>query len=322
LLPLVLTLAAALGVVAGACAADPYPSRPVRIIVTYPPGGTSDIMARLAAQILTDKLGKPFVVENKPGGGGNIGADMVAKSAPDGYTLLEGTFGPITTAVALYPKLPYSPSKDFVAVVNMADVPNILLAHPGVPAKTPAELVALAKSRPGKLNMAIASIGGTPHLLTEMFKAKAGIDFVSVPYKGAAPAITDLLGGQVDVDFDALPVALPLVKTGRLRALAVAGRARVPPTARTCPRWPKPAIPTSRSRRGMACWHPRGTPPEIVTLINRTIVAALRTPAMIEKLRDLGAEVIASSPEEMEAFLRNETVRWTELIRVAKITAE
>jgi tripartite-type tricarboxylate transporter receptor subunit TctC len=306
---------------ASAQAAEPWPARPVRIVVTYPPGGTSDLIARISAQILTEKLGKPFVVENRAGAGGNIGTDAVAKSPPDGYTLLQGTFGPITTAVALYPKLPYAPARDLIPIVIVADVPNLLLVHPSVPARTVTELVDLAKARPGKLNMAVSSLGGTPHLLTEMFQQKAGIRFTSIPYKGTAPALTDVVAGQVEVDFDALPAVLPFVKADRLRPLAIAGRSRVAQL---------PDVPTMAEAGypdvEISAWHgllaPAGTPPEVIALVNRTLVSELRTPATRARLRELGAEVVASTPEEMDAFLRAETTRWTELIGRVKITVD
>jgi tripartite-type tricarboxylate transporter receptor subunit TctC len=304
-----------------ASAADPYPSRASKVVVTYPPGGTSDLVARLSAQILADKLGKPYVVENRAGGGGNVGTDYVAKSPPDGYTLLQGTFGPLTTAPALYPGLPYAPAKDFAPIVVVAEVPNLLLVHPSVPVATVAELVAYAKARPGKLPMAISSLGGTPHLLTKMFEQKAGIDFLSVPYKGTGPALNDLVGGQVLVDFDALPAVLPFIKAGRLKALAVAGKARVPQL---------PELPTMAEAGypdvEISAWHgllaPAGTPPEVIDTIQRTLAAELRTPAMRAKLHDLGAEVVANTPAEMAAFLRDETLRWGELIRRVKITVD
>lgn len=314
-------IAVALGVAGIAVAADPYPSRPSKVIVTYPPGGTSDLVARLSAQVLADKLGKPFVVENRAGAGGNVGTDAVAKAPPDGYTLLQGTFGPLTTAPALYPGLPYAPAKDFAPIIVVAEVPNLLLVHPSLPVQNVAELVAYVKARPGKVPMAISSLGGTPHLLTKMFEQKAGIDFLSVPYKGTGPALNDLVGGQVLVDFDALPAVLPFVKAGRLRALAVAGKSRLPQL---------PDLPTMAEAGypdvEISAWHgllaPAGTPPDVIDTINRTLAAELRTPAARAKLHELGAEVVAGTPAEMGAFLRDETQRWGELIRRVKITVE
>jgi tripartite-type tricarboxylate transporter receptor subunit TctC len=304
-----------------AVAADAYPAKPVRIVATYPPGGLSDVMARLSAQVLSDALGKPFVVENRPGASGVTGTDYVAKSAPDGYTLLMGSFGPMTTAPALSPGLPYAPLTDLAPIVIMSQVPNVLTVHPSVPVHTVAELIALAKSRDKPLSMAISGIGGTTHLLTELFKQRTKVDFLNVPYKGSGPALNDLMGGQVDVDFENLPSILPLIKAGRVRAIAVANKRRIPQL---------PDVPTLGEAGypdvEIAAWHgllaPAGTPRAIVTLINRTIVAALQKPAMIERLRDMGVEVVASTPDEMQAFLAAETVRWTQLIRDAKITAE
>jgi tripartite-type tricarboxylate transporter receptor subunit TctC len=316
-----LALAATLVAAPGSLAADPWPSKPVRIIATYPPGGLSDVMARLAAQMLTDALGKPFVVENRAGAAGVTGTDYVAKSPPDGYTLLMGSFGPMTTAPALTPNLPYAPLKDIAPIVIMSQVPNVLSVYPAVPAQNVAELVALAKSRPKPMSAAISGIGGTTHLLTELFKQRAGIELLNVPYKGTGPALNDLIGGQVEVDFENLPSILPLIKAGRVRALAVANKTRLVQL---------PDVPTLGEAGypdvEITAWHgllaPAGTPREIIVTINRAIVAALKKPETIAKLRDMGVEVVASSPEEMQAFLAAETVRWTKLIQDAKITAE
>ena len=293
----------------------------MRIIATYPPGGLSDVMARLSAQILTDALGKPFVVENRAGAAGVTGTDYVAKSPPDGYTLLMGSFGPMTTAPALTPNLPYAPLKDIAPIVIMSLVPNVLSVHPSVPAKNVAELVALAKSRPKPMSAAISGIGGTTHLLTELFKQQTGIELLNVPYKGTGPALNDLIGGQVEVDFENLPSILPLIKGGRVRAIAVANKKRLVQL---------PDVPTLGEAGypdvEIAAWHgllaPAGTPKEIIATINRVIVAELKKPETIAKLRDMGVEVVGSSPEEMQAFLAAETLRWAKLIQDRKITAE
>ena len=320
----VLVAAAAIAAAAAtsvATAADPYPTRPVRIIATYPAGGLSDVMARLAAQILTEALGKPFIVENKPGQSGITGTEFVAKSPADGYTLLMGSFGPIATGPALVPNLPYSPAKDFAPIVIMSQVPNVLTVYPAVPVKTVPELIAYAKAQKKPMTAAISGIGGTTHLLTELFKQKTGLEFLNVPYKGTAPALNDLIGGQVEVDFENLPSILPLIKSDRVRALAVATKKRIPqlPDVPTLVEVGYPDVEVS-------AWHgllaPAGTPKEVVALVNKTIVDALRTQAMIDKLRDMGVEVVASSPEEMQSFIASEIVRWTALIRSAKITAE
>ena len=310
-----------LSVVQVAIAADPWPSKPVRIIATYPPGGLSDVMARLSAQILTDALGKPFIVENKPGASGITGTDFVAKSPPDGYTLLMGSFGPMTTAPALTPSLPYAPLKDIAPIVIMSVVPNVLTVHPSVPVNSVPELLAYAKTRPQPMSAAISGVGGTTHLLTELFKQRTGIELLNVPYKGTGPALNDLVGGQVEVDFENLPSILPLIKAGRVRALAVANKTRLAQL---------PDVPTLAEAGypdvQIDAWHgllaPAGTPREIIVTINRAIVTALKTPETIAKLRNMGVEVVASSPEEMQAFLAAETVRWTKLIRDARITAE
>ena len=283
-------------------AADPWPSKPVRIIATYPPGGLSDVMARLSAQILTDALGKPFVVENRAGAAGVTGTDYVAKQPGDGYTLLMGSFGPMTTAPALTPNLPYAPLKDLAPIVIMSQVPNVLSVHPSVPANNVQELIALAKSRPKPMSAAISGIGGTTHFLTELFKQRTGIELLNVPYKGSGPALNDLIGGQVDVDFENLPSILPLVKGGRVRALAVANKTRLVQL---------PDVPTLGEAGypdvEIAAWHgllaPAGTPPEVIAAVNKHIVAALKKPETIAKLREMGVEVVGSTPAEMQAFL-------------------
>ncbi|MBP8294596.1 MAG: tripartite tricarboxylate transporter substrate binding protein [Burkholderiales bacterium] len=305
----------------GPAHAQAYPAKTVRIIATYPAGGLSDVMARLAAQILTDALGKPFIVENRPGASGVTGTDYVAKSPADGYTLLMGSFGPMTTAPALTANLGYAPAKDLTGVVIMSQVPNVFAVHPSVPAKTLPEFIALAKAAPKPMSAAISGIGGTTHLLTEMFKQKAGIDLLNVPYKGTAPALNDFVGGQVQVDFENLPTILPHIKSGRVRALAAASKARMAQL---------PELPTFAElgfpEVEISAWHgllaPAGTPRDVIALINKTIVAALRLPATVERLRDMGVEVVAGTPEEMDAFLRVETVRWGKLIRDANIKGE
>ncbi len=313
----------ALSVGSAASAADPWPSKAVRIIVTYPPGGLSDVTARLAAQTLSDALGKPFIVENRPGGSGVTGTDYVAKASPDGHTLLMGSFGPMTTAPALTPQMTYSPLQDLAPIVIMTQVPNVLSVHTAVPARNVAELIALAKSKPKDkpLSAAISGIGGTTHLLTELFKQRTDIELLNVPYKGTGPALNDLIGGQVEVDFENLPSILPLIKAGRVRALAVANKTRLPQL---------PDVPTLGEAGypdvEIAAWHgllaPAGTPKEVIATVNRVLVAELRKPETIARLRERGVEVVASTPEEMRAFLAAETVRWGKLIKDVGITAE
>lgn len=319
--PIAILLACCLAFAGAAAHAQTYPAKPVRIIATYPAGGLSDVMARLAGQILTDALGKPFIVENRPGASGVTGTEYVAKSPPDGYTLLMGSFGPMTTAPALTANLGYAPAKDLTGVVIMSQVPNVFAVHPSVPAKTLPEFIALAKAAPKPMSAAISGIGGTTHLLTEMFKQKAGIDLLNVPYKGTAPALNDFVGGQVQVDFENLPTILPHIKSGRVRALAAASKARMAQL---------PELPTFAElgfpEVEISAWHgllaPAGTPRDVIALLNKTIVAALRLPATVERLRDMGVEVVAGTPEEMDAFLRVETVRWGKLIRDANIKGE
>src|SRR5664279_1327449 len=220
------------GVLLAACAAaasaQSFPSKPIRIVVPFPPGGTTDVLARAAAQKLSDTLGQPAVVDNRPGAGGNIGAELVAKSPPDGYTLLMGTVGTHAINPALYPKMPYDHIRDFAPVILVAGVPNVLVINPALPAPSVQELIAYAKANPGKLNFASSGNGTSIHLSGELFKTMAGLQITHVPYKGSAPALQDLVGGQVQLMFDNLPSALALIKGGRLKALAVTSKERAP----------------------------------------------------------------------------------------------
>ena len=230
-------------------AAQNYPDRVVRIVNPYPPGGSVDVMARILAQKLTDSLGQQFIVENRSGGGGNTGSDSVAKADPDGYTLLFTAPGPLTVNQTLYSRLPFDPAKDFAPIALFATAPIVLIVHPGVAANNVQELIALAKSNPGKINFASAGTGTTNHLSGELFKSMAKIDIVHVPYRGAGPAMNDLIGGHVQMFFDLTPVVLPQINTGKVRALGTAGATRSR-SCRTCRRSPSRVFPVSTPRPG------------------------------------------------------------------------
>ena len=311
---LAVTLAFVLGILPADAIAQSYPSRPVRLVVPFPAGGTTDILARAMAEKLSGALGQQFVVDNRPGAGGNIGSDIVAKSQPDGYTLLMGTVGTHAINPSLYPKMPYDHVKDFVPVVLVAGVPNVLVVNPTVPAKTVAELIALAKEKPGTINFASSGNGTSIHLSGELFKLLAGVQIAHVPYKGSAPALTDLIGGQVQIMFDNLPSALPHIKGGKLRALAVTSSKRAPAL---------PDLPTI-AESGVAgfeasSWFgilaPAATPRDIVQRINAEANKALHAPDMREKLLAQGAEAVGNSPEFFADYIRTETVKWAKVVK-------
>lgn len=282
-----------------ACANDSYPTKPVKLVVPFPPGGTTDIVARILAQKLGEVLGKSFVVENKAGAGGLVGADYVAKSEADGYTLLLGNSGALATALKLVPSVPYDVVRDFTPISMISDVTIVLAVHPSVPAKNVAELVAYAKSQPGKLNIAIPSIGSMHHLLTEMFKMSAGISAVSVPYKGSAPAVVDLMAGQVQMDFDNLPALATYVDSGKVRALAVASAERsafLP----NIPSMKEAGFPDIVASPWFAMVAPAGTPRPIIQRLNREIVKIMQSDDMKKRLHDQGPMRAGARPRNAE----------------------
>lgn len=298
--------------------AQPYPAKPVRIVVPFPAGGNADIFARAFAQKLGEATKQTPIVDNRAGAAGIIGTQFVAKSPADGYTLLFGTTGTHTTNPAVYAKLPYDPVKDFAPVSNFADSPFLLVVHPSVPANTLQGLVALAKSRPGQLDYASFGTGSSAHLAGEMLRTMAGINIVHVAYKGGPPAVTDLVGGHVSLMFNSLPAVLPLVKSDRLRALAVASAKRVPTL---------PALPTF-AEAGYAgfeagSWYgvlaPAGTPRDAISRLHAETVRMLALPDIQQKLATEGAEAIGNSPEEFAAQIRRDMARWAKVARDAKI---
>jgi tripartite-type tricarboxylate transporter receptor subunit TctC len=312
-LPLFLALAAVLG--SASAVAQSYPSRPLRLVVPYPPGGPLDIMARAIGQKLSEAWSQPVVVDNRAGAGGNIGAELVAKSAADGYTLLMGAVATHAINPSLYAKLPYDPVKDFVPVALVAQVPNILVVNPAVPARTVKELIELARARPGYLNFGSGSTGSTGHLAGELFNTMAGVKMVHIPYKGGAPAMADLLAGQVQLMFDNLANALPNVKAGRLRALAVTTLARSPAMPEL-PTIAESGLPGFDLTTWFGIMLPAGTPPGIVARLNAEIVRALNATDVRERLEKMGAEVPANNtPEHFAAFIRSEAAKYAQVVR-------
>jgi tripartite-type tricarboxylate transporter receptor subunit TctC len=315
-----LLLAAGLAA-AGTAHADVYPSKPIRFVVAFPPGGGTDIIARSIAQKLSERLSQQVVVDNRPGAGGNIGTDIVAKSAPDGYTMLMGSAGPLAINASLFASMPFDPQRDLAPVTLAASTPNVLVVNPSLKVTTVTELIALAKANPGRINFASSGFGTPAHLAGELFNSMAGVKLVHVPYKGASPALADLLGGQVQLMFSTMPPALPHVKDGKLRALAVTSLKRSP-AAPELPTMDEAALPGFEANT----WHgvvlPAGAQAEVVTRLNREIVAILHLPDVVERLSAQGAEPVGSTPEEFAAYIRSETVKWAKVVRASGAKAE
>jgi len=297
--------------------ATSYPERPVRMIVPWPAGGGTDIFARAISEKLQQSLGQPFVVENRPGVAGNLGAASVAHATPDGYTIILATIT-LATSPALYKTLDYNAIKDLSPVTLIAGVPQVLAVNPAVPAKSVKELIALAKQSPGKLSYSSAGVGSPFHIAGELFKQSAGVDILHVPYKGGAPAVTDAIGGQVQMTFANLVAVLPQVKSGQLRALAVTSAKRSQ-AAPDVPTMAEAGLPGYEFTSWFGVLAPAGTPPAIVKKLNVEIVKVLKSPEISARLSKEGADLIASSPEEFAAYLKSETAKWSKLIKAAGI---
>ncbi len=311
---LALALAALSCLALPASAQGDFPTKPIRFVVPAAAGGPTDLTARLIAQEMQKALGQPVVVEPKPGAGGNVGADAVAKSAPDGYTILMATIGTHAINQTLYKSLPFDPVKDFTPVTQVVQYPLIFVVNPSVPAKNVKEFIDYAKANPGKLNRASGGSGTSMHLSGELFRSMAGLDLPHIPYKGSAPALNDLVGGQVHLMFDSMMTALPLVKAGKLRALGITGATRSPAV---------PDIPTI-AEQGVAGYSAAGwigvvapakTPPEIVAKLSKAVAAAVKAPAVAERLSAQAAEPVGSTPEEFAAFIQAETKKWERAVR-------
>ncbi|WP_353235432.1 tripartite tricarboxylate transporter substrate binding protein [Diaphorobacter ruginosibacter] len=295
-----------------------YPGKPVRIIVPYPAGGTTDIIARIAANQLTERLKQSFIVENKAGASGAIGSLAVAQAAPDGYTLVMATASSHGINSALQKNLPYDAVKDFAPITVVANTPNIIIANPGVPVKNLKELIALAKSEPGKLNFGSTSAGGSPHMSAELLKMMAGIDMTHVPYKGAAPMLTDLIGGQVQIGFDNLPSSIGFVKSGKVRALAVT-TARRWPGAPDIPTVAESGVPGYEVSGWFGLLAPAGTPREILDKIQSTIAEAVKSPDVAKQLNDLGAEPVANKPDVFAQEIRDDVEKWRKVVQTTGV---
>ena len=301
--------------------AQTYPSKSIRLIVPFPPGPGTDAIARIVAPQLSARLGVQVIVENRAGDSGNIGTEIVAKAAPDGYTLGMATPGPNAAGKALFPNLPFDPLKDFSPVILVNETPDVLLVHPSVPARSVEELVALAKLNPGKLNAAIAAVGSMNHFVNELFKYGAGIDFVNVAYKGGAPALLDIVGGQVDLLFIGVTSAIGFIEAGRLRALAATSERRIPllPQVPTMRESGYPGVLGSQWNGIVA---PAGTSREIVDRLNAEIAKVLLSRETHEKFASIGTVAVGGTPDAFTAFLREESERLAKLIKMAGIKAE
>lgn len=297
-----------------------YPTRPVRMLVSYPPGGPSDLTARLAGPHLSEALGQQFIIDNRGGAGGTLAVGLLTQATPDGYTLLMSAGGEIVIAPSLRKSLPYDPTRDIIPISRVGSSQLALVVHPSVAAKSVKDLVAMAKAKPGSINFASAGAGSTAHLAGEQFKYLAGIDIVHVPYKGAGPALTDLVGGQVQMLISAYSSAFPHIKAGKLRALGVTGTRRIASAPEL------PTIAETVPGYEVLSWYglhaPKGTPPAIISRLHREMAAMTRKPEIAERLTALGIEPEGNNPQEFLAQIRTEIAAWGKVIKAAKIPLE
>ncbi len=301
-------------------AAD-YPSRPVTLVVAFPPGGPSDVLARIVGKKMEQLLGAPFVIENRPGAGGNIAAEGVARAAPDGYTLLMGNNSILATNESLYKHLNYSPEKDFTPITLVGTQANILVVNPDVPARSLKELIALAQAQPGKINFASSGYGAAAHLAGELFKSEAKIDIVHVPYKGAAPALQDVIAGHDQMMFATAASVVGHIEGGRVRALAVTTPKRTQVL---------PDVPTmdESGLKGFdaSTWHglvaPAGTPPHVIALLHDAAVKALNDPGVQASLGKLGVDIVGDTPQEFQTYIKSEIPKWTAIVKASGATMD
>ncbi len=308
------------GVCMSAAAQSPYPTKPVRLVVPYPPGGPTDFVGRAVSAKLTELLGQQMVVDNRPGAGTVIASEMIARAAPDGYNLLFGTGGGTFLAPLILPKVPYDPQKDFVPVAMLVQSPQVLVVHPSVGANSVKELIAVAKAKPGQLNFSSVGTGTSPHLGGELFKALAGVDIVHVPYKGTAPSMTDLIAGRVQMAWSSIPTVLTHVQAGRLRMLGTGGTRRspalpdIPPIADTLPGYE------------LVTWYaifaPTGTPAAIINRLNVETAKVLKDADIQKRFGEQGLEPSIMTPQELKRYTEADVSRWTKLVKAANIKAQ
>jgi tripartite-type tricarboxylate transporter receptor subunit TctC len=316
---LALGLALVLSLFSHAAAAQ-YPNRPVKLIVPFPPAGATDVVGRLVAAKLGDRLGQPVVVDNKPGAGGAIGSDLVAKSPADGYTLLIATTSTHSIGPTLQ-KLPYDPLQDFAPITHVANVPNVLVVSPTLPVGSVAELVALAKSKPGQLNFASSGVGTIVHLNAELFKLISGVDMVHVPYKGTALSIPDVASGNIAMLFDSRASVMPHIRSGKVKPLAI-NAPRRDAQLPDVPTLAEAGMPQFDRYTWFGMFAPAGTPPEIVARLQREIVVALQAPDLLERFAAVGAEPVGSTPQQFVERIRSDAARWAEVIRAANVKVQ
>jgi tripartite-type tricarboxylate transporter receptor subunit TctC len=297
-----------------AAAAQTYPSKPIRVVVPYAAGGTSDILARQIGPKLTEAWGQPVIVENRPGANGNVGADFVAKSAPDGYTFLLTDLGGLVISASVYPKLPFNPSKDFTPVVMVSYSPHVLAVHPDVQVKDVKDLVAMAKAHPGKLNFAVSGIGGAPQLAGIEFAQRMGISWTYIPYKGGADAVTAVAGGQAHVLFNGMLATWPSVTGGRLRALGISSAQRVA-SAATTPTVAEQGLPGFETGSFQGIVGPLGIGREIVAKLNAELIKVLNAADMKQRFAKLGTDVRTGSPESLGKWMQTEQAKWAKVIK-------
>jgi len=301
--------------------AQGYPSKPIRLIVPYAPGGATDIISRAVAIELTKTLGQAVNVDNRPGAGGNLGSELAARSAPDGYTLLTSASSLHGITPFLYKKLNYDPNKDLLPVIVLAGFANVLVVNPAVPANSVKDVIALAKAQPGKLTCASSGSGSTIHMSCEMFKQMLGLEITHVPYKGSGPAVIDLMGGQVNLMFDNIPSAITHIRSGKLRALATTG-ARRSPTLPDLPTIVESGVPGYESTAWFGIAAPVGTPKEIIARLNAEGQKALRSPEFVKRMTDLGYEIVGGTPEQMASMIQDEYKRWGPIVKASGATVD
>ena len=318
--PMIAVLAAFCAVAALPAAAQPYPSKPIRYIVPFPPAGATDILARWVAEKITGPLGHSVVVENRPGAAGGVGTDLVAKSPPDGYTILMATAAQAISET-LYVKQPFSFARDLTGVALIARVPNVMEVHPSVPVKTVKEFIALAKAQPGQINFASSGAGTTIHMSGELFKLLTGVNIVHIPYKGSALALTDLMSGQVSVMWDNLPASMPYIKAGRLRAIAITTAARYPGLPEL-PTVAESGVPGYEASAWFGIVAPAATPRDAVARLNTEVNRAINLPDMKERFAQQGATPAPGTPEDFSAWIRAEIMKWGKVVKASGAKVE
>lgn len=306
---------------AAAAGADTFPTKPITIVVPFSAGGTTDILARVIAQAMTNDLGKSVVVDNRAGAGGNIGAAMAARAPADGYTLFMGTVGTHAINQALYKKLPFDPVKDFAPLTRVANVPNLLVANPNQPFRSVQELITYAKANPGKINFGSSGSGSSIHLSGELFKTIAKVDMVHVPYKGSAPAVTDLLGNQIAIMFDNMPSAINHVRAGKLRPLAVTTAKRSPELP-DVPTVAEAGVPGYEATSWFGMFAVAGTPKPVLDKLNASLTKVLAEPAVRAKIKEQGGEVVSETPEQFASFIKAEAVKWGKVVKDSGASAD